>query len=85
MAIEASSVGVVWAALITMVAGASEKAVKSYLAERGLLVKDKAGKFSVTVKVPGHKSIRLYRVPAGVLDGEASQEDAKAEDHDVHP
>jgi len=53
-----------------VIAGLPEKSVKAYLAECKLLAKGGAGKFSVSVKVPGHKSMRLYHVPAGVLDME---------------
>ena len=51
-----------------VIGGLQHAAVKSYFADNGLLVKDNAGKFSVPVKVPGHKSMRLYHVPARVLD-----------------
>jgi uncharacterized protein (DUF927 family) len=51
-----------------VIGGLQDAAVKSYLADNGLLVKDSAGKFSIAVKVPGHKSMRLYHVPARVLD-----------------
>ena len=51
-----------------VIGGLQNTAVKTYLVDCGLLVKDRAGKFSEVIKVPGHKSLRLYHVPARVLD-----------------
>jgi putative DNA primase/helicase len=59
-----------------VIGGLQNTAVKTYLVDCGLLVKDRAGKFSEVIKVPGHKSLRLYHVPARVLDGDAGGDHA---------
>jgi hypothetical protein len=50
--------------------------VKLYLAQRGLIVRDAGGKFTVSIRVPGVGQTRLYHVPASILDGEGDHADA---------
>ncbi len=50
--------------------------VKGYLAQRGLILRDAGGKYTVSMRVPGVGQIRLYHVPASVLNGEGEHVDA---------
>lgn len=50
--------------------------VKAYLAQRGLILRDVGGKYTVSMRVPGVGQIRLYHVPASVLNGEGEHVDA---------
>jgi len=50
--------------------------VKLYLAQRGLIVRDAGGKFTVSIRVPGVGQTRLYHVPSSILDGEGDHADA---------
>ena len=50
--------------------------VKGYLAQRGLILRDPGGKYTVSMRVPGVGQVRLYYIPASILDGEGDHVDA---------
>ncbi len=50
--------------------------VKLYLAQRGLIIRDAGGKYTVSMRVPGVGQVRLYHVPASILNGEGDHVDA---------
>jgi putative DNA primase/helicase len=50
--------------------------VKGYLAQRGLIIRDAGGKHTISMRVPGVGQVRLYHIPASILDGEGDHVDA---------
>lgn len=55
---------------------ANAQSVKKHLAERGLLQRDSQGKYTVSTRVPGHKTARFYHIPASIAEKE--EDDANA-------
>lgn len=52
-----------------VIAGMAPKLVKEHLATQGMIRRDAQGKYTVSMRVPGCGQVRLYHVPAGILEG----------------
>jgi len=52
-----------------IIAGMAGKLVKEYLAAQGMILRDVQGKYTISMRVPGCGQLRLYHVPAGILEG----------------
>jgi len=50
-----------------VIAGLNKGLVKSHLANVGLILRDTAGKYTPSIRVPGHGQMRLYHVPSSIL------------------
>lgn len=50
-----------------VIAGLNKTLVKGHLASVGLILRDGAGKYTPSIRVPGHGQMRLYHVPSIIL------------------
>jgi putative DNA primase/helicase len=59
-----------------VIASLNKTLVKEHLASMGLILRDAAGKYTPSIRVPGHGQMRLYHVPSTILSVEDSHADA---------
>ena len=59
-----------------VIAGLNKTLVKGQLADVGLILRDAAGKFTPSIRVPRHGQMRLYHVPSSILAVEDEHADA---------
>lgn len=59
-----------------VIAGLNKTLVKGHLASVGLILRDGAGKYTPSIRVPGHGQMRLYHVPSTILATEDANADA---------
>lgn len=59
-----------------VIAGLNKTLVKGHLASVGLILRDAAGKYTPSIRVPGHGQLRLYHVPSSILAVEDDHADA---------
>ncbi len=59
-----------------VIGGMAPKLAKEYLADQGLIRRDEQRKYTVSLRVPGFKQMRLYHIPAGILEAGGDDGDA---------
>lgn len=59
-----------------VIAGLNKTLVKGHLASAGLILRDAAGKYTPSIRVPGHGQMRLYHIPSTILAMENANADA---------
>ncbi|QQR68896.1 MAG: DUF927 domain-containing protein [Alphaproteobacteria bacterium] len=59
-----------------VIADLNKTLVKGHLASAGLILRDTAGKYTPSIRVPGHGQMRLYHVPSTILAMEDAHADA---------
>lgn len=59
-----------------VIAGLNKTLVKGHLASVGLILRDAAGKYTPSIRVPGYGQMRLYHVPPSILALEDDHADA---------
>jgi uncharacterized protein (DUF927 family) len=59
-----------------VIAGLNKTLVKGHLASVGLILRDGAGKYTPSIRVPGHGQMRLYHISSSILAVEDDHADA---------
>lgn len=58
-----------------IIGGMNKTLIKKHLARVGLILRDNVGKYTQSIRIPGHGQMRLYNIPSSILAGEDAHAD----------